>query len=270
MYIVRWLLGHPIVAVLVLAAVALLLAPGIGKESNETDVSLSSDSEAANNSTTSSSGAIATNSLNAAVTPAVLKPAETKADISGKEVAVTIDDAKANKIDATIKGLSDSTSQPSQTLDAKKEVSNEGSSSTGSENNNTVPEKSKKSALKKSVPTTATADLGEVSNEEMLLMAREAYWNNGLDEAAQIYKKLIEVEPKVLEHKGELGNVYWRQGFPQKAAELYSEIAIPMIDSGNTERVANMIGFIGLFYPDRASKIHAHIQSTKNTGKLSK
>ena len=91
-------------------------------------------------------------------------------------------------------------------------------------------------------------------------MAREAYWNNGLDEAASIYEQLIQREPDVVEHKGELGNVYWRQGFPEKSASLYAEIAIPMIKKGNGERVSNMIGFIGLFQPDKAAEIHKHLQ----------
>lgn len=107
-------------------------------------------------------------------------------------------------------------------------------------------------------------DLGQSSTEEMLLMAREAYWNNGLEEASQIYTQLIELEPTVIEHRGELGNVYWRQGYPKKAAQLYSEIAIPMIEQGKSERVANMIGFIGLFYPDRAAEIHKKLQAAKN------
>jgi len=112
------------------------------------------------------------------------------------------------------------------------------------------------------VDTESIQDLGQSSTEEMLLMAREAYWNNGLEEASQIYMQLIELEPTVIEHRGELGNVYWRQGYPKKAAELYSEIAIPMIEQGNSERVANMIGFIGLFYPDRAAEIHKRLQAT--------
>ena len=110
-------------------------------------------------------------------------------------------------------------------------------------------------------------DLDQSNTEEVLKMAREAYWNNGLDEAAQIYQQLIQLEPTVLEHKGELGNVYWRQGYPKKAAELYSEIAIPMIEEGNADRVANMIGFIGLFYPDRASIIHDRIQRVAGQNK---
>ncbi|PWQ98779.1 tetratricopeptide repeat protein [Leucothrix arctica] len=93
------------------------------------------------------------------------------------------------------------------------------------------------------------------SSDDILMMAREAYWNNGLDEAAELYGFLIEREPNVIEHKGELGNVLWKQGYPAKAAELYAEIAAPMIEKGNGERVSNMVGFIGLFYPARAASI---------------
>ena len=104
----------------------------------------------------------------------------------------------------------------------------------------------------------AVLDTGSIegkSSEDILMMAREAYWNNGLDEAAQLYGVLIDREPTVIEHKGELGNVLWKQGYPSKAAELYAEIAQPMIEKGNGERVSNMVGFIGLFYPERAATI---------------
>ena len=103
--------------------------------------------------------------------------------------------------------------------------------------------------------TALAGSLAEKSSEDLLKMAREAYWNNGLDEAAELYTALIEREPTVIEHKGELGNVFWRQGFPKKAAELYADIAEPMIEKGNGERVSNMVGFIGLFFPERAGNI---------------
>ena len=109
-----------------------------------------------------------------------------------------------------------------------------------------------------STETEAVLDSSSVedkSSDDILMMAREAYWNNGLDEAAELYGFLIEREPNVIEHKGELGNVLWKQGYPAKAAELYAEIAAPMIEKGNGERVSNMVGFIGLFYPARAATI---------------
>jgi len=110
-------------------------------------------------------------------------------------------------------------------------------------------------------------DLKQLDSGAMLQMAREAYWNNGLDEAAQIYLELIKIEPKVIDHKGELGNVYWRQGYPKKAAELFSEIAIPLIDAGSPDRVTNMLGFIELFYPDRASVIVDRLERLKTNNK---
>ncbi len=102
--------------------------------------------------------------------------------------------------------------------------------------------------------------LDEQLSDDLLLMAREAYWNNGLEEAASIYQQLIEREPDVIEHKGELGNVYWKQGFPEKAASLYAEIAIPMIENGKANRVENMVGFIEKFHPDKAAEIKKRLQ----------
>ena len=102
---------------------------------------------------------------------------------------------------------------------------------------------------------TSADDLSGKSSDDILMMAREAYWDNGLDKAASLYSELITREPSVIEHKGELGNVFWRQGYPKKAAELYADIAEPMIEQGNGERVSNMVGFIGLFFPERATNI---------------
>ncbi len=224
MYIVRWLMSHPIVAIWVLLGIAILFVFGSGGDKDDI--------------------------IGSTVT-AQLEEVEVIERSSEKEaVAVSETDDSSMNTNETLK--IDSMPSSVTSLEAKSDIT---------ENN---PEQT---SNPKSVETkgTATADLSQLSGEEMLLMAREAYWNNGLDEAAQIYTKLIEIEPKILEHKGELGNVFWRQGHPKKAAELYSEIAIPMIENGNSERVANMIGFIGLFYPDRAALIHQTMQSNLGT-----
>ncbi len=228
MYIVRWLLGHSIIATWVaLSVVAILLIFGSGDKEEE----LSSDISIA-----SPSNAVKT----------VVSSAEEKAsiDTAAKEKTIKVIDSGETKKTAD---LNASVTTKAVIPPLKSEL-----------------DKVSKPDDSVSTKSTATTDLGQATNEEMLLMAREAYWNNGLDEAAEIYNKLIEKEPKVLEHKGELGNVYWRQGYPKKAAELYSEIAIPMIESGGTERVENMIGFIGLFYPDRAAEIYQKMQSEKS------
>jgi len=105
------------------------------------------------------------------------------------------------------------------------------------------------------------AQFNEMSADELLLMAREAYWNNGLEESEELYRKLIELNPDVIDYKGELGNVYWRMGEPKKAAALYAEIALPMIEAGDKARVENMVGFIGFHYPETATEIHNALEA---------
>ena len=118
-------------------------------------------------------------------------------------------------------------------------------------------------ASSESASLESQAQFSEMETDELLLMAREAYWNNGLEESAQIYQQLISSNPDVVDYKGELGNVYWRQGFPKKAAALYAEISMPMIADGQKDKVANMVGFIGLFYPEKATEIHNTLQAEK-------
>ena len=61
-----------------------------------------------------------------------------------------------------------------------------------------VDEKTAKASLPASqAKPTAVQDLTVTSTDDMLVMAREAYWNNGLEEASEIYIKLIELEPDV-------------------------------------------------------------------------
>ncbi len=241
MYIVRWLMGHPIIATWVLAAIAILLTFSSGSQKDQVTVVRE--------------GSPVNESIEAV-----------KADINDEITNEKIVSKPVVKIPTTETIFADSKTIKNELIENEDGARIEESSkktpfSTPLDAESTVAQGlklNKGSALNST--STAAADLGQSTTEEMLLMAREAYWNNGLDEAAQIYEKLIEVEPKVLEHRGELGNVYWRQGYPKKAAELYSEIAIPMIEQGGKERVANMVGFIGLFYPDRAAKIYKQIQ----------
>lgn len=232
MYIVRWLMGHPIIAFFVLGGVAILLALDSGQMGGiaKQDRALIEHSD---------------NSTNVVVEDATNLSSEKSNDLSNNIAAVDNNKPAEQPVKDVVNSSSDSVT----TLAKEKEEISPATSFISSEQKEATKNTS-------SEPT----DLGQASSEEMLQMAREAYWNNGLDEAAQIYKQLIEQEPKVLEHKGELGNVYWRQGYPKKAAELYSEIAIPMIENGNSDRVVNMIKFIELHYPDRAAEIHEKIQ----------
>ncbi len=255
MNIVRWLTNHPILSVWALTIVALLLSlGGTGGKKHGEEVNIASNEHVEVNSSAGGQGSdhhVAENTAaNAGQQSTVVATAtsvsantmNTVANHQQVQVAVPAVSAPVNNATVNTGDTNDTKAAASEAVTTPAEdVASTEVSSTGQ-------------AL-------SASDLGNKSVDDLLLMAREAYWNNGLDEAASIYQQLIEREPNVVEHKGELGNVYWRQGFPEKSASLYADIAIPMIKKGNAERVSNMIGFIGLFYPDKAAEINKYMQS---------
>jgi len=200
MYIVRWLTGHPIVAIWVLTIIALFFSMSGG--SHKTEVSSTDKNKE--------------QQINSVVSEQAVAPEKEKALIATTDTVAT-----------------HASSNIANTDEINSKVEEHNASGEG---------------------------LDDQSTDDLLLMAREAYWNNGLKEAATIYQQLIQREPNVVTHKGELGNVYWKQGFPEKSASLYAEIAIPMIQNGDAERVVNMVGFIKLFHPNKAAEINKQLQ----------
>ena len=271
MEMIRWLLGNRIVQVAWgLGILAVLLAwifggSKAGHDTAEADapVKVEQVAEATVATTTETASTVVTEVKEEVTEVAV----ETKAAVAAGATAVV-----ATAV-ATTQTLADTTETATEVVeevvtpvveaeqveveaeqtaeaDAEKEVEQVAAVEEAAETEEVVAEVSEEAEV-----TTSADGLAEKSSEDLLMMAREAYWNNGLEEAAEIYTALIEREPNVIEHKGELGNVFWRQGFPKKAAELYADIAEPMIEKGNGERVSNMVGFIGLFFPERAANI---------------
>jgi len=227
MNILKWILARPLVAIWVLGAIAILLAMSSGNKKHAVE------------------GGTHDSKNNVVETKKVAKIPASHASNSVN----TLPETEVHNSPEALKSSEPlNATEPFTSPEPPKNAATE-----GTQKNN--------SAEKVAV---AAEDLELLETDELLLMAREAYWNNGLDEAAQIYQQLIKREPQVIEHKGELGNVYWRQGHPKKAAELYSEIAIPLIESGSSDRVSNMVGFIQLFYPDRVEVIMDRLKRSNN------
>jgi len=247
MYIVRWLKGHPLISIWVLGFIAILLTWS-GSSNNKKESAADQKVEMhAESGSVKSGGAIVSGGKDVAQNNV---PQENAPQDNAPQDNAPQDNAVHDSMHKEKKNVPENTLKNVQ----QKQTRDETVDSTQDE-------------MKSGEIKGAVADLETSSEEDMLLIAREAYWNNGLDEAAQIYQQLIKLEPEVLDYKGELGNVYWRQGYPKKAAELYSVIATPLINKGKTEEVANMLGFIGLFYPDRAAQINDHLQAKVNEAK---
>jgi len=244
MKISKWFVEHPLAAIWALGATAILLSMGSGNKKQEV---VSDDIHDTNSDVVATEKAAKKLVINEA---SATKPLP----VVGKDIGIT----NKNIVKEELPKIK-------EPVAAAPPVAIQVAEPDNNANLNNSPEpfasdatvKSEKSNPSKKIAEVSEVaeDLGQLGTDELLLMAREAYWNNGLDEAAEIYQQLIKQEPQVIEHKGELGNVYWRQGYPKKAAELYSEIAIPLIESGSSGRVSNMLGFIQLFYPDRVEVI---------------
>ena len=96
--------------------------------------------------------------------------------------------------------------------------------------------------------------------EDLLRSAREAYWANELDRAVGLYTDLLKQTPDSLEYKGELANVYWKQGNGQQAATLFVEIAPQLAAQGRTTEALNMKLYVDMVNPDLAKKLDAALK----------
>ncbi|MBU0654693.1 MAG: hypothetical protein KJ914_06110 [Gammaproteobacteria bacterium] len=98
------------------------------------------------------------------------------------------------------------------------------------------------------------------SEADLLRAAREAYWSNELDSAAGFYTSLLQQKPDSLEYKGELANVYWKQGNARQAAELFAEIAPQLAAQGRVTEAFNMKLYVDMVDPELAKKIDAALK----------
>lgn len=105
-----------------------------------------------------------------------------------------------------------------------------------------------------------TATVNENSSaEDLLLAAREAYWSGEYDQSVGFYQSLLKKENKP-EHKGELANVYWKQGKSTEAVSLYAEIAPWLAEQGRTAELQSIKVYADVVDPTKAAEIGASIK----------
>lgn len=105
-------------------------------------------------------------------------------------------------------------------------------------------------------PEAATAPVADANNEaDLLRAAREAYWSNEFDNAAGFYTSLLKQTPDSLQYKGELANVFWKQGNSQQAAALFAELAPQLQAQGRSTEANNMRLYVEMVDPALAKTI---------------
>ncbi len=97
------------------------------------------------------------------------------------------------------------------------------------------------------------------SAEDLLLAAREAYWSGEYDRSVGFYLSLLKKDNKP-DYKGELANVFWKQGKSAEAVSLYAEIAPWLAEQGRITELQSIKVYADVVDPAKATEIGAVIK----------
>lgn len=243
MHIFRWLMTHPIITAWILAALAVLLNLNMGTNEHE-------GGKHAENEVTHE----VVESGKATVDEASDSPSSLHSEVTASENTSQLTNTKASGVEGNDRQTANVTDHENQVAPAIKEQAPLDSSSTQGAISS-APIDGQTDNNKSTENETSIEGLESLSSQNLLQLAREAFWENKKEKSVAIYQALIKREPDSLVHKGELANVYWHQNKQKESAALYAEISVPMIEEGKVSEVSNMIGFISVFFPEKALEL---------------
>lgn len=233
----RWLLVHPIAFAWILAAIAIVLNWIVGSGAPPKKEHQAKAGQHAVQAQKETSGHEAA----AAKQAAGHEPAATTAQAAAALPAATATDASAS-----------AAQQP-----ATEQVAATGSAS--------VTEQAATGAATAAVATATTAQAADQavsensSAEDLLLAAREAYWSGEYDRSVSFYQSLLKKDNKP-DYKGELANVYWKQGKSTEAVTLYAEIAPWLAEQGRMSELQSIKVYADVVDPTKAAEIGSVIK----------
>lgn len=282
MHILRWLFLHPVIFAWVLAILAILLNYGVGGDSKEdthqqaesgemTEQHADAASDEAHSEGEATSEVETEAKQDTAATeeqaaPAEEKaveaaaeqaaPAETKvaeATEAAEQTAETVeDDGKAATTAAVAAVATAATAVASG--EAAAEQAEPAQTAASADETTQAPSEVTEAAATQADATVTQEAPAETSNDDLLAAAREAYWSNDFERAAEFYQALLARDDQP-GYKGELANVYWKQGNSQGAVQLYSDIAVWLKDQGRMAELQNIKVYVDLVDPAVGEKI---------------
>lgn len=239
MNILRWLMKHPIMLAWLLAITAILLNFGLGgnkagtahKEVAQVDAAHQAAPEAAADHGQAPAAATQATAPQQAVATETAPVAAAAAPVAAAAAPVATEAAAPAAPEAA----------PAVTAAAPVA---------------TVEAPSAPAAAAVATPEAATAPVADANSEaDLLRAAREAYWSNEFDNAAGFYTSLLKQTPDSLQYKGELANVFWKQGNSQQAAALFAELAPQLQAQGRSTEANNMRLYVEMVDPALAKTI---------------
>lgn len=233
MNILRWLMKHPIMLAWLLAITAILLNFGLGGNKAGT-----AHKEVAQVDTAHQAAPAA------AADHGQAPAAATQATVPQQAVATeTAPVAAAAAPVATTEAAAPAAPEAAPSVTAAAPVA-------------AVEAPSAPAAAAVAIPEAATAPVADANSEaDLLRAAREAYWSNEFDNAAGFYTSLLKQTPDSLQYKGELANVFWKQGNSQQAAALFAELAPQLQAQGRSTEANNMRLYVEMVDPALAKTI---------------
>ena len=234
MNILRWLMKHPIMLAWLLAITAILLNFGLGNKAG------TAHKEVAQVDAAHQAAPAATADHGQAPAAATQAAAPQQQAVVATETAPV---AAAAAPVATTEAAAPAAPEAAPAVTAAAPVA-------------TVEVPSAPAAAVVATPEAVTAPVADANSEaDLLRAAREAYWSNEFDNAAGFYTSLLKQTPDSLQYKGELANVFWKQGNSQQAAALFAELAPQLQAQGRSTEANNMRLYVEMVDPALAKTI---------------
>ena len=239
MNILRWLMKHPIMLAWLLAITAILLNFGLGNKAGTAhkEVAQVDAAHQAAPAAAADHGQAPAAATQAAAAPQQQVVATETAPVAAAAAPVATETAAPVTTTAT------TAPEAAPAVTAAAPVA-------------AVEAPSAPAAAAVATPEAATAPVADANSEaDLLRAAREAYWSNEFDNAAGFYTSLLKQTPDSLQYKGELANVFWKQGNSQQAAALFAELAPQLQAQGRSTEANNMRLYVEMVDPALAKTI---------------
>lgn len=248
----RWLLVHPIAFAWILAAIAIILNWIVGSGAPPKK---EHEAKAAQHEMQAQKGAAGHDAKAQAAAAMPAEAAQADAHAATQQAAASTTEA-VPAADATATQAAASTEQAQGVATAAQPAASANPASAS------VAEQAGAAASTAATASasSSTTEVNENSSaEDLLLAAREAYWSGEYDRSVSLYQSLLKKEDKP-DYKGELANVYWKQGKSTEAVSLYAEIAPWLAEQGRMAELQSIKVYADVVDPTKAAAIGAVIK----------
>lgn len=98
--------------------------------------------------------------------------------------------------------------------------------------------------------------------------ARQAFWLGDMQQAENLYLKIIAINVDNINAWGELGNIYYMQAKWTKAANAYAEVALQLINNNDTSQAVFFYHLINQMDRAEAKRVSKRLEKANNLAQI--